>query len=73
MMSHYSKCPIETAEAFNDDWLKTGDYGYVKGNKVHIIGRIKVSILYDPPWRFVDSRASGTHQSAWMASFAHRD
>ncbi|KAH0287772.1 AMP-binding enzyme [Aureobasidium namibiae CBS 147.97] len=39
--SHYSKCPLETAEAFNDGWLKTGDYGYVKGNKVYIIGRIK--------------------------------
>jgi long-subunit acyl-CoA synthetase (AMP-forming) len=44
MMSGYSRCPIGTVEAFDDGWLKTGDYGYVKANKIYIKGRIKVGV-----------------------------
>jgi acyl-CoA synthetase (AMP-forming)/AMP-acid ligase II len=49
MMTHYSKCPLDTIEALDDGWLKTGDYGYVKADKVYIIGRIKVSLLSSHP------------------------
>lgn len=48
-MSHYLKCTLETVEAFSDGWLRTGDYGYVKANKIYIEGRIKVS-FYTPPF-----------------------
>ncbi|KAG9583303.1 acetyl-CoA synthetase-like protein, partial [Aureobasidium melanogenum] len=41
MMIEYSGCPTGTAEALRDGWLKTGDLGYVRHNKVYIVGRIK--------------------------------
>jgi long-subunit acyl-CoA synthetase (AMP-forming) len=44
-MSGYSRCPIGTLEALDDGWLKTGDYGYVKANKIYINGRIKVEVF----------------------------
>ncbi|KAG9513700.1 acetyl-CoA synthetase-like protein, partial [Aureobasidium melanogenum] len=36
MMIEYSGCPTGTAEALRDGWLKTGDFGYVRHNKVYI-------------------------------------
>jgi long-subunit acyl-CoA synthetase (AMP-forming) len=43
-MNGYSRCPTGTVEAFENGWLKTGDYGYVKANKIYIKGRIKVRV-----------------------------
>ncbi|KAK6002135.1 hypothetical protein QM012_001773 [Aureobasidium pullulans] len=41
MMNEYSGCPTGTVEALCDGWLKTGDFGYIRHNKVYIVGRIK--------------------------------
>lgn len=45
MMNEYSGCPTDTVETLRDGWLKTGDCGYIKHNKVYIVGRIKVVVL----------------------------
>lgn len=42
VINGYSRCPIETVEAFGEGWLKTGDYGYVRASQIYIVGRIKV-------------------------------
>jgi long-subunit acyl-CoA synthetase (AMP-forming) len=44
LMIEYSGCPTGTAEALRDGWLKTGDFGYARHNKIYIVGRIKVGI-----------------------------
>ncbi|KEQ63309.1 acetyl-CoA synthetase-like protein [Aureobasidium melanogenum CBS 110374] len=41
MMNEYSDCPTGTVETLRSGWLKTGDFGYVKNDKVYIVGRIK--------------------------------
>ncbi|KAG9671303.1 ketoacyl-synt-domain-containing protein, partial [Aureobasidium melanogenum] len=41
MMNEYSGCPTGTVETLRGGWLKTGDFGYVKNDKVYIVGRIK--------------------------------
>jgi len=46
MMKGYFKRPDLTAEAFEDDFFKTGDYGYIdRKGYLHITGRIKESIV----------------------------
>lgn len=46
MMKGYFKRPDLTAEAFDGEFFKTGDYGYVdKKGYLHITGRIKESIV----------------------------
>lgn len=46
MMKGYFKRPDLTAEAFENDFFKTGDYGFVdKKGYLHITGRIKESII----------------------------
>lgn len=46
MMKGYFKRPDLTAEAFENDFFKTGDYGYIdKKGYLHITGRIKESIV----------------------------
>ena len=46
MMKGYFKRPDLTAEAFENGFFKTGDYGYIdKKGYLHITGRIKESIV----------------------------
>ena len=46
VMKGYYKNPEATATTFTDDgWLKTGDSGVMKGNRLFIKGRIKTMIL----------------------------
>src|SRR5207237_10059039 len=41
---YYSR-PDETAAAFHDGWLRTGDLGYVVGGELVVCGRIKDMII----------------------------
>lgn len=46
MMKGYFRRPDLTAEAFEDGYFKTGDYGYIdKKGYLHITGRIKESVI----------------------------
>lgn len=46
VMKGYHKNPEATAAAFtNDGWLRTGDQGILKGQRIFIKGRIKTMIL----------------------------
>lgn len=46
MMKGYFKRPDLTAEAFEDGYFKTGDYGYIdRKGYLHITGRIKESVI----------------------------
>jgi fatty-acyl-CoA synthase len=41
----YFDNPGATAEAFRDDWLRTGDLGYLANGQLHICGRLKDLII----------------------------
>lgn len=41
MMRGYYKSPEETADAFKDGWMETGDAGYFKGKHLVVIDRFK--------------------------------
>jgi len=41
LMSGYYNNPTATAEAFESDWLKTGDIGYVKEGRLYLVDRAK--------------------------------
>jgi len=42
MMNQYLGDNVATANAFSDDWLKTGDIAYCNKGKWYIVGRSKV-------------------------------
>jgi 1-acyl-sn-glycerol-3-phosphate acyltransferase len=41
----YLRNPAKTAELFHDDWLETGDLGYVAAGELYVTGRIKDMIV----------------------------
>jgi len=41
----YLHNPAKTAELFHDDWLETGDLGYVAAGELYVTGRIKDMIV----------------------------
>jgi long-chain acyl-CoA synthetase len=46
VMNGYFRDPEATAAAFDGEWFRTGDRGYIDNeNKLHIVGRIKESIV----------------------------
>ena len=45
VMPGYYKNPEATATAFHDDWLRTGDLGYLVGGDLVVCGRIKDVII----------------------------
>ncbi|MBO7205854.1 MAG: acyl--CoA ligase, partial [Candidatus Methanomethylophilaceae archaeon] len=46
VMKGYFRDPEATAAAFDGEWFRTGDRGYIDNeNKLHIVGRIKESIV----------------------------
>ena len=46
VMNGYFRDPEATAASFDGEWFRTGDRGYIDNeNKLHIVGRIKESIV----------------------------
>ncbi|KAI5270316.1 acetyl-CoA synthetase-like protein [Aureobasidium subglaciale] len=44
LMNGYFNRAVDTAKAFDGNWLRTGDLGYIKQGNVYIVGRLKVLI-----------------------------
>ena len=46
MFAGYRNLPEKNAEAFTaDGWYRTGDFGYFRGNELHVLGRISSLVV----------------------------